>query len=101
MRRQLILSGLAVVTAIALCGHTLADAARPVAARGHFNVGSTHSPLTERGLADVRQSPGRGAVLGVDVASGNHPGGARRSRSNGKSSPGRWPTDPGANWRLP
>src|SRR5580658_2695597 len=49
--------------------------------RARFNVGGTHSPRTERllaggpNLAQVKQ-PNPGDVLGIDVASGQHAGGA-------------------------
>ena len=78
MRWHVTVSGLAFAAAIAMPGAVQSPApdARPAPAPGHFNVGATHAPRTERGLADVRQSPAKGAVLGIDVASGNHPGGA-------------------------
>lgn len=50
------------------------------APRGHFNVAATHSPRLERLLASrgaVRPAnPAKGSVLGIDVASGQHAGGA-------------------------
>jgi lysozyme len=48
----------------------------------HFNVGATHSPRVERtlagGTARAARSlgPAKGSVLGIDVASGQHAGGA-------------------------
>jgi GH25 family lysozyme M1 (1,4-beta-N-acetylmuramidase) len=75
MRGHAVLSGLALAAAMVMPGQAR-SAPPPTPAAGHFNVGATHAPRTERGLADVRQSPAKGALLGIDVASGNHPGGA-------------------------
>jgi lysozyme len=56
-------------------------AAASAATGTYFNVGGTHSPRTERllgggpNLAQVKQ-PNPGDVLGIDVASGQHAGGA-------------------------
>jgi len=53
------------------------------AEHGHFNVGATHSPRVERLLAGGGTrgaasplGPAKGSVLGIDVASGQHAGGA-------------------------
>jgi GH25 family lysozyme M1 (1,4-beta-N-acetylmuramidase) len=45
---------------------------------GHFNVANTHSPQVERQLAGPapRTPPVKGAALGVDVSSFQHPNGA-------------------------
>jgi GH25 family lysozyme M1 (1,4-beta-N-acetylmuramidase) len=75
------------VAAVALAALASGGAASAASAGGgaasgaHFNVGGTHSPRTERllgggpNLAQVKQ-PNPGDVLGIDVASGQHAGGA-------------------------
>lgn len=68
------------VSASAATSATHAAPATRSASRGHFNVGATHSPRLERLLAGrgtVRPAaPAKGSVLGIDVASGQHDGGA-------------------------
>jgi len=78
------------VTATLLAAAGLASAAAASgtpatthASIGHFNVGATHSPRLERLLAGqgiTRQAaprgPAKGSVFGIDVASGQHAGGA-------------------------
>ena len=52
------------------------------AGHGYFNVDATHSPRVERTLAGGASraarplGPAKGSVLGIDVASGQHAGGA-------------------------
>lgn len=84
-RASTVLALLAVVATAGLSSSAAASATHSaiIQRRGHFNVGATHSPRLERLLAGggARRAarplaPAKGSVLGIDVASGQHAGGA-------------------------
>src|SRR5215469_8685134 len=74
MRKKLRLAALIALAALAV-PLTASQASSDSGSTGHANTADTHSPRTERMLT-ARAAPNKGAVLGIDVASQQHDGGA-------------------------